>query len=242
MTKENDQTSSKNTTNLEGVGDLENQPASPQKPPLFDQNQSILGRVAIETVPVRATFSASMDAADRVASSTKSKSIQRMRYEAEVAVIRRKLGSLEQVRKDLGLTQRKMCQLLMVDPSAWTRWTRGGEDAPPHIYRMLQWYLALEDKYPALDPTFWLSAVAKVREPDETDRLRREISVLKEESLLSFQRGSAVHAETNAELMRTFESRMREAEKLAAQRLWWILAIALLGSLIAGFLGAVAIR
>ena len=242
MTKENDQTSSKNTSNLEGVGDFENQPASPQKPPLFAQTQSILGRAAIETVPVRVTFSASMDAADRVASSTKSKSVQRIRYEAEVAVIRRKLGSLEQIRKDLGLTQRKMCQLLMVDPSAWTRWTRGGEDAPPHIYRMLQWYLALEDKYPALDPTFWLSAVAKVREPDETDRLRREISVLKEESLLSFQRGSAVHAETNAELMRTFESRMREAEKLAAQRLWWILAIALLGSLIAGFLGAVAIR
>jgi len=108
----------------------------------------------------------------------RSKSSLRLRYEAEVEVIKRKLGTLDDIRNRLGLPQRKLCQLLLVDPSAWSRWTRDGEDAPPHIYRMLQWYLALEDKYPALDPSFWLQSVAKTREPEETARLTKEIEVL----------------------------------------------------------------
>ena len=123
----------------------------------------------------------------------RTKSSLRIRYEAEVKIIRRKLGDLEQIRATLGLTQRKMSQLLFVDPSAWTRWTKPGEEAPPHIYRMLQWYLALEDKYPALDTTFWLSAVAKIRAPVEDQReleilrgnyeeLRREVRVLREKA------------------------------------------------------------
>lgn len=96
------------------------------------------------------------------------KSSQRLRYEAEAGLIRRKLGSLETIRENLGLSQRKIAQLLLVDPSAWTRWTRGGEAAPPHIYRALQWYLALQDKYPALDVGFWLSTVARVDESSQT--------------------------------------------------------------------------
>jgi len=96
------------------------------------------------------------------------KSSQRLRYEAEVGLIRRKLGNLETIRDSLGLSQRKMAQLLLVDPSAWTRWTKGTESAPPHIYRALQWYLALQDKYPALDVGFWLSTVARVDESSQT--------------------------------------------------------------------------
>ena len=90
----------------------------------------------------------------------RSKSSHRIRYEAEVEILRKKLGDLESIRNQLGLSQRKICQLLFVDPSAWTRWTKGG-DAPPHIYRALQWYLALQDKYPALDVNFWLSTVPR---------------------------------------------------------------------------------
>jgi len=92
---------------------------------------------------------------------SRSKSSLRIRYEAETEVIRRKLGTLESIRGQLGISQRKMCQLLLVDPSAWSRWVREDEDAPPHIYRMLQWYLALQDKYPALDVGFWLSTVSR---------------------------------------------------------------------------------
>ncbi len=95
----------------------------------------------------------------------RSKTSLRIRYEAETEVIKRKLGSLEGVRSQLGLSQRKICQLLLVDPSAWSRWVRADEDAPPHIYRMLQWYLALEEKYPALDVNFWLNTVVRAQEP-----------------------------------------------------------------------------
>jgi transcriptional regulator with XRE-family HTH domain len=95
-------------------------------------------------------------------SKRRAKSSLRLKYEAETQVIERKLGDLEAIRQQLGLSQRKIAQLLLVDPSAWTRWTKGVDQAPPHIYRMLQWYLALEEKYPALDVNFWLNTVAQM--------------------------------------------------------------------------------
>ncbi len=107
------------------------------------------------------------------------KSSQRLRYEAEVSVLKKKLGGLEEIREKLGLSQRKICQLLMVDPSAWTRWTKSGDDAPPHIYRSLQWYLALEEKFPALDVNFWLQTVARVA-PPESFAGRNEVEALEE--------------------------------------------------------------
>lgn len=115
----------------------------------------------------------------REASSTKprARSSLRQRYEAEAKVIERRLGGLEEVRNTLGLSQRKMAQLLLVDPSAWTRWTQG-ESAPPHIWRALAWYLALQDKYPALDAAFWLQGVARTADSDRiaqnTDELRAQ--------------------------------------------------------------------
>lgn len=39
-----------------------------------------------------------------------------------------------------------MCQLLLVDPSAWTRWHSAGGSPPPHVYRALEWFLVLEGK------------------------------------------------------------------------------------------------
>lgn len=86
----------------------------------------------------------------------KSKSSLRMTYEAQVKVIDRQLGGLEGARLKLGLSQRKMAQLLLVDPSAWTRWNRPGEEAPPHIWRALQWYMALQDKIPGLNHQYFI--------------------------------------------------------------------------------------
>jgi hypothetical protein len=76
------------------------------------------------------------------------RSSNRLRYEAEVNLIRTKYGDLEQIRSRLGLSRRKICQLLMVDPSAWTRWNQSGGHAPPHIYRALEWYILLAEKEP----------------------------------------------------------------------------------------------
>ncbi len=86
----------------------------------------------------------------------KAKTSHRMQYEAQVQVIQKQTGDLEKIREKLGLSQRKICQLLMVDPSAWTRWTKNGESTPPHIYRALQWYLILSEKIPGLTPQYFI--------------------------------------------------------------------------------------
>ena len=122
------------------------------------------------------------------------KSSLRLKYEAEVSVLRRKLGGLEEIRGRLGLSSRKMAQLLMVDPSAWTRWVQGGDSAPPHVWRALAWYLALEEKFPGLDHQFWLSSVARPHAKDlgevASKRLQMEVKSVREQfqaQLASFQ-------------------------------------------------------
>jgi len=109
----------------------------------------------------------------------RSKTSNRMFYEAQVAVIQKQLGNLEKIRGTLGLSQRKMCQLLMVDPSAWTRWNRSEEEAPPHIWRALQWYMTLQEKIPGLTPQYFIGkdpqvlhekALSQIAE----EKLRRE--------------------------------------------------------------------
>lgn len=74
----------------------------------------------------------------------------RIAYESEARVIRERIGSLTDIQNRLELPARKICQLLMVDPSAWNRWTRGKTPVPPHIYRSLEWYLLLKEKHPGL--------------------------------------------------------------------------------------------
>lgn len=68
------------------------------------------------------------------------KSEKRLRYDEVVQGIREKHGSLEEMRKRLGYSQKQMSELLLVDPSAWTRWVKDGESAPAHIYQALAWY------------------------------------------------------------------------------------------------------
>jgi transcriptional regulator with XRE-family HTH domain len=109
---------------------------------------------------------------------TRARSSLRQRYEAEARVIERRVGGLEAIRKSLGLSQRKMAQLLLVDPSAWTRWNQG-ENAPPHVWRALAWYLALQEKYPALDSNFWLQGVARTSDADRISQNADEIRAQK---------------------------------------------------------------
>lgn len=82
----------------------------------------------------------------------KAKTSLRMLYEAKANLICRQLGGLLGVQRALGLSQRKLAQLLMVDPSTWNRWSKNEEQIPPHIWRSLEWYLALQDKVPGLTP------------------------------------------------------------------------------------------
>lgn len=89
----------------------------------------------------------------------RSKTSLRLIYEAQSQVIQKQIGDLESVREKLGLNARKICQLLMVDPSAWNRWTRPGATAPPHIWRALQWYMIVQEKLPGLTPQFFIERV-----------------------------------------------------------------------------------
>lgn len=104
-------------------------------------------------------------------------SSQRMKYEAEVALFKKQWGSLEEVRKKIGLSQRKMAQLLMVDPSAWTRWTRPDGEAPPHIYRSLSFFLQLQESSSGSSPYPWLMGVSQPSLPEsEVERVKRRLA------------------------------------------------------------------
>lgn len=83
----------------------------------------------------------------------RSQSSLRMRYEAEVAVLRKNHGDLEQIRRKMGLSRRKMCQFLLVDPSAWTRWTKEPGKVPPHIYKTLGLALQMQEFGGFKDPS-----------------------------------------------------------------------------------------
>ncbi len=110
----------------------------------------------------------------------KPKSSHRIHYEAQVEVIRRQIGELESIREKLGLSQRKICQLLMVDPSAWTRWTKRGDEAPPHIYRALQWYMILQEKIPGLTPQYFVGKDPEVLHQKTLRELSTETQKRKE--------------------------------------------------------------
>jgi transcriptional regulator with XRE-family HTH domain len=85
------------------------------------------------------------------------KTPQRLQYEAQVDVIKHQIGELEFIRAQLGLSQRKISQLLLVDPSSWNRWINEPDKIPPVIWRALQWYLALNNKIPGLNTQYFLS-------------------------------------------------------------------------------------
>lgn len=73
-------------------------------------------------------------------------STPRDQYLLEAERIKNEIGDLDQIRMTLGLSQRRACQLLLVDPSAWTRWNKTG--APPHIYQALKWLIELQKLNP----------------------------------------------------------------------------------------------
>lgn len=135
-------------------------------------------KIDVETKGTRAMFFGDSEEVSQDAG-VRSKTSTRIFYEAQVSVIKKQLGNLEKIRRDLGLSQRKICQLLLVDPSAWTRWNRDGEEAPPHIWRALQWYMTLQEKLPGLTPQYFIGkdpqilhekALVKISE----EKVRRE--------------------------------------------------------------------
>ena len=110
----------------------------------------------------------------------RAKTSQRLKYEAEIRVFTNRFGDLENVRRSLGYSRRRMCQLLLVDPSAWTRWHSPGGAPPPHIYRALEWFLILEGKselHPRVADLYARGAQTTKAKPDP--RLADEVAALR---------------------------------------------------------------
>lgn len=124
-----------------------------QEPSITDKNTITPASPLIPTPILNLDFTEQPDVPKN---SEALKTSLRLQYEAQVEVIKKQIGDLEQVREKLGLSQRKICQLLMVDPSSWSRWVSKGDPAPPQIYRALQWYMALNEKIPGLTPQYFI--------------------------------------------------------------------------------------
>ena len=149
----------------------------------------------------------------------RSKTPLRISYESEVKLICKKIGSIEKVREDLGLSRRKMCQLLLVDPSAWTRWNKQPEQIPPHIYRSLQWYLALIEKQPEWHPkNTYLGAYKETQY--QIKKMEKQWEEKLQESLPPLKKATL----TQEELLPLYEKNQIFNEKLAclihSQRNW----------------------
>jgi len=86
----------------------------------------------------------------------RAKTSLRMQYEAQAEVLRRQMGGLAGVQAQLALSGRRICQLLLVDPSAWSRWSKDDSQVPPHVWRALQWHFALQEKIPGLNAQYFL--------------------------------------------------------------------------------------
>lgn len=146
----------------------------------------------------------------------RSKTALRMKYEAEVSVIKKQTGDLEIIRANLGLSARKMCQLLMVDPSAWSRWTKAGEEAPPHIYRALQWYLTLNEKIPGLTPQYFIGGSTLRNEEILAAKMRAESEKLTAEFRAELE-SKNLHIENERKNQENLEIRV-EYYKAVAER------------------------
>jgi transcriptional regulator with XRE-family HTH domain len=135
----------------------------------------------------------------------KIKSKDRLYFEAQVEVIKKQIGNLETVRKKLNLSQRKMSQLLLVDPSAWSRWVaEEQESAPPHIYRALQWYMSLQEQIPGLNAAYFLQKDTDVLKKEfkslalaQTQDLEKSLSLKLEQEIVALK---ALVSETKTEL------------------------------------------
>lgn len=96
------------------------------------------------------------------------------------------MEQLENIRIKLGLSRRQICKLLKVDPSAWTRWMKSPQGAPPHVHQSLEWYTKLVEQNPE---TFAPQLLAQKFESSNKEseiqisRLKREVEILRKENL-----------------------------------------------------------
>ncbi|MCS6837560.1 MAG: helix-turn-helix transcriptional regulator [Bdellovibrionaceae bacterium] len=146
---------------------------------------------------------------------SKKKSSLRASFEVSAQGIRNQIGGLKGVQAKLGLNQRKLAQLLMVDPSTWNRWLKDEDKVPPHIWRALQWYLALEEKLPGLNPQIFIGSTSY---PPQIDQ---KLNEMKQQLTLQLKE------EINHELV-TLQKTVKTYQRIA----WFVLFLLILVSTI----------
>ncbi len=128
-------------------------------------------------------------------------------YQVEVEQIIKEIGDLESIRTNLGLSRRKICKLLLVDPSSWTRWTKSKSGrAPAYIYRSLQWCLAIMEKYPEAHP---LVRSLSYEKENKVDQVYKKI-----EDRLSFQRSASFEMRTELDQIKLSNCRINRTNTL----------------------------
>ncbi|MEI7973805.1 MAG: hypothetical protein WCH11_05510 [Bdellovibrio sp.] len=114
------------------------------------------------------------------------KNALRVKYEAQAYLIRKQIGDIPQILSYLQLSQRALAQLMLVDPSAVSRWIQKPASIPPSVMRALQWYMALQEKIPGLTPSYFVGrqtqselARLETKASQENSLLREEIHLLR---------------------------------------------------------------
>jgi hypothetical protein len=131
----------------------------------------------------------------------RSTGVLRQSYFQEKEQIIREIGNLDEIKFKLGLSQRKLCRLLLVDPSAWTRWNKTG--APPHIYQTLKWLLELQRVNPDMAvPRDFDSKITFIHTSAQEKILALEIQIRELQKAIKEQ-------SINNELMATLTSALR---------------------------------
>lgn len=137
---------------------------------------------------------------------------QRDRYLLERDRIKNQIGDLDQILLSLGVNQRRACQLLLVDPSAWTRWNKS--EAPPHIYQALKWLLMLKKTNPGLVGTTDIETrIDLVQSATQTKIKELERNVASLERALTYQSinsGTGVDGAAVTALFRAQEEKLQK--------------------------------
>ncbi len=145
-------------------------------------------------------------------SSKKSDLKLRDRYLLERDRIKNQLGELPQILEALGVNQRRACQLLLVDPSAWTRWNK--TEAPPHIYQALKWLVMLKKTNPNMfGSTDIETRIDSVQSSTQNKFKELERNIASLERALAYQPVATSNSNENTQINELFQAQQERLQK-----------------------------
>jgi hypothetical protein len=179
--------------------------------------------------------------ADKVLGEKKrNRSRTRIFNEASAELIRKRIGGLQGFINSLQLTPRRTCELLLIDPSTWSRWKANENLVPPHSWRAMEWYLALQDKIPGLSTQYFLTKESGVTQVSIEKMVREELKKQYQKELLELGKLAFETTQKLKEL--TQQTSIQDQNQAQAQvyskqnSVWPIFFAFIFGSILTGFL------